>query len=262
MNTHGRRRPLVAGNWKMYTTPREARMLAGQILSGIDAEDLARVDVVLCPPAVCLSGVHEVVAGRCALGAQNMHWDEEGAFTGEISAPMLADFCRYVIVGHSDRRQNFGETDERVNRKIRAAVTHGLTPILCVGETLEQRKAGQTHDWIGMQLRGALHDRRLEELSAVMVSYEPVWAIGTGVPASGRDANAVAALIRQVLREIGGEASSAVRVLYGGSVTTKNVAQFLNEPEIDGVLVGGSSLKPAEFAGIVHRAAVAKLVAV
>src|SRR5271165_7511342 len=108
MNTQGRRRPLVAGNWKMYTTPREARVLAGQILSGIDAEDLARVDVVLCPPAVCLSGVHEVVAGRCALGAQNMHWDEEGAFTGEISAPMLSDLCRYVIVGHSDRRQYFG----------------------------------------------------------------------------------------------------------------------------------------------------------
>jgi triosephosphate isomerase len=175
---------------------------------------------------------------------------------------MLADFCRYVIVGHSDRRQYFGETDERVNRKIRAAVTHGLTPILCVGETLEQRKAGQTHDWIGLQLRGALHDRRLEELAAIMVSYEPVWAIGTGVPASGHDVNAVASLIRQILREIGGEATAGVRVLYGGSVTTRNATEFLSEPEIDGVLVGGSSLKPSEFAGIVHRAGVARLVAV
>jgi len=262
MNRHTMRRPLIAGNWKMNTTSREARTLAANILNDIDAEDLARVDVVLCPPAVSLSTVHEVVAGRCSLGAQNMHWDEEGAFTGEISAPMLSDLCRYVIVGHSDRRQYFGETDERVNRKIRAAVTHGLTPIVCVGETLEQRKAGQTHDWIGLQLRGALHDRRLEELAAIVVSYEPVWAIGTGVPASGRDVNTVAGLIREILREIGGEVTADVRVLYGGSVTAKNAASFLREPEIDGLLVGGASLKPAEFAGIVHTAAVTKLVAV
>ncbi|HWE62508.1 MAG TPA: triose-phosphate isomerase [Chloroflexota bacterium] len=249
------RRPLVAANWKMNTTPSQARELAAQTLAAITAPDHQRVEVVLCPPAVSLVVVREVIGTRCGLGAQNIHWEERGAFTGEISAPMVAELCDLVIVGHSERRQYFGETDETVHRKILAALAHGLTPLLCVGESRAQREAGQTHDLIGLQLRGALHGLSPDQITAIVVAYEPVWAIGTGVSASGADANIVGALIRRILVELGDDGATAVRVLYGGSVSAANAGEFLSQPEIDGALVGGASLKAAEFAAIVHAAA-------
>jgi triosephosphate isomerase len=239
----------------MHTTPSQARALAEHTLTAIAEEDRQAVEVVLCPPAVSLAGVREVLGGALALGAQNLHWEEQGAFTGEISAPMLAELCTYVIVGHSERRHHFGETDEMVHRKARAALEHGLRPIVCVGETLALREAGQTRDWVALQVRGALHGIQEDELARVVVAYEPVWAIGTGVAASGQDANAVALAIRGVLAELGGShVAGAVRIQYGGSVTATNAAEFLGQPEIDGALVGGASLKPNDFAAIVHAA--------
>lgn len=249
------RRPIVAANWKMYTTPRQARELAAQTLQAIPGADQEAVEVVLCPPAVSLAGVREVLGGALAVGAQNMHWETHGAYTGEISAPMLAELCTYVIIGHSERRHYFGETDETVHRKVRAALEHGLCPIVCVGETLALREAGQTRDWVALQVRGALHGIAAAALAGVVVAYEPVWAIGTGVAASGQDANAVALAIRGVLAELGGSAAAgSVRIQYGGSVTAANAAEFLGQPEIDGALVGGASLKPHDFAAIVHAA--------
>lgn len=252
------RRPLVAANWKMNTTPSQARELAAATLAAIpdDARDL--VEVVLCPPAVSLVLVRDVAGGRCEVGAQNMHWEEKGAYTGEIAAAMVAEVCGFVIVGHSERRHYFGETDETVNRKIHTALAHDLTPILCIGETQAQREAGETHDLIGMQLRGALYDRSPDQIARIVVAYEPVWAIGTGIAASGEDANAVATQIRSILVELGGATARAVRILYGGSVTAANAAEFLGQPAIDGALVGGASLKPAEFAAIVHASAQAR----
>jgi triosephosphate isomerase len=239
----------------MNTTPSQARELAAGTLAAIADADRDRVEVVLCPPAVSLVLVRDVAGGRCGLGAQNIHWEEKGAYTGEIAAPMVAEVCGFVIIGHSERRQLFGETDETVHRKLQTALAHTLTPILCIGETQAQREAGQTSDLIGLQLRGALYDRSPDQIARIVVAYEPVWAIGTGIAASGGDANAVAALIRRMLVELGGEAAQAVRILYGGSVTAANAAEFLGQPDIDGALVGGASLKPAEFAAIVRAAA-------
>jgi triosephosphate isomerase len=249
------RRLLIAANWKMNTTPGQARHLAGDVLSAIPDDVRERVDIVLCPPAVSLTIVRDVVDGRCHVGAQNIFWEEKGAFTGEIAAAMVAEVGAFVILGHSERRQYFGETDESVHRKIQTALAHELTPIVCVGETQAQREAGQTHDLIGLQLRGALYDRSPDQIARIVVAYEPVWAIGTGIAASGEDANTVAALIRRILVELGGDGAQAIRILYGGSVTAANAAEFLCQPEIDGALVGGASLKPAEFAAIVHTAA-------
>ena len=251
-----RRRPIVAANWKMNGTPSHARALTSELVTLLDALDLAGVDVVICPAAVSLGAVREVIGGRYALGAQNMHWQESGAFTGEISPAMVAELCGYVILGHSERRQYFGETDDGVHRKVLAALDHGLVPIVCCGESLDQREAGETHDWIGLQLRGALHGLQAEALVQAVIAYEPIWAIGTGRASSGRDANAVAAHIRSIVADIGGEdAGRRVRIQYGGSVTGGNAAEFLGQPEIDGALVGGASLKPNDFAAIVRVAA-------
>jgi triosephosphate isomerase (TIM) len=249
------RRPVVAANWKMHTTPSQARLLADEVVEAIAPDDLQRVEVVLCPPAISLSGVREVLGGQLGLGAQNMHWKEQGAYTGEVSPKMVKELCDYVIVGHSERREYFGETDETVHLKVEAALAHRLTPIVCVGETLAQRRAGQTHDWIALQIRGALYDRTPDELARIIVAYEPVWAIGTGVAASGEDADLAAKGIRRLLCDLGGEAMAAIRILYGGSVTGDNAPGFLCQPDVDGALVGGASLKPLDFAAIVHTAA-------
>lgn len=255
MSAMATRRPVVAANWKMNTSLAEAKTLAAQTLAQT-ATQRASVDVVVCPPAVWLQAVREIAGDVLRVGAQNMYWEERGAFTGELSPQMVRELCSHVILGHSERRQHFGESDDDVHRKVLAALAHGLVPIVCVGESLAQRRAGETYDWVSLQVRGALHGLRGERLSRVVVGYEPIWAVGTGEAASGEDANAVAAVIRQVVGEIGGtEAADAVRIQYGGSVNGANAAEFLGQPEIDGALVGGASLKAEDFAAIVRAAA-------
>lgn len=246
------RRPIVAGNWKMHTTLSEAVALAQALRGPLSA--VAAVECVLCPPFISLAAVAEVVAGTpIGIGAQNAHFADQGAYTGEISPRMLEPFCQYVILGHSERRQYFGEDDALVNRKVQAAVRHGLTPILCVGENLAQNEAGQTNDVVARQVRQALAD--VPAGPALVIAYEPVWAIGTGRPATGPDANRVAALIREVLAGMYDRAKAeAVRIQYGGSVNAGNAAEFFAQPEVDGALVGGASLKAEEFVAIAQAA--------
>lgn len=244
------RRPLVAANWKMYKTRAQARAFVEGFLPRLTARD---VDVVICPPFLAIETVVGLVGGHpVAVGAQDVYWEEEGAFTGEVSPVMLVEAgCHYVIVGHSERRHLFGETDGQVARKLRAALGHGLVPILCVGETLEEREGGRTEDVVGHQLESALADLPAPA-GEVVVAYEPVWAIGTGRNAEPADAAAVAAFIRGSLaRYLGGERASRIRVLYGGSVKPANIGGFAARPEIDGALVGGASLDAASFAAIV-----------
>ncbi|MQL52224.1 triose-phosphate isomerase [Desulfofundulus thermobenzoicus] len=248
--------PLMAGNWKMYKTVAEAAAFVRELkqaLAGVQG-----VEVAVCPPFTALQTVSRELAGSpIALGAQNMYWEDEGAFTGEISPVMLKEIgCRYVILGHSERRQYFGETDEKVNRKVKAAFKHGLVPIVCVGELLEEREAGRTAEVIGAQVRGSLAGLSPGELAALVVAYEPVWAIGTGRTASPRDAQEVNRFIRGLLREMGGEdAAGRVRIQYGGSVKPDNAAALMAQPDIDGALVGGASLKVDAFTAIVQAAA-------
>lgn len=252
------RRPIVAANWKMNSTPNLAARLAQSTLDALGTNATDQVDVVLCPSFVCLDRVRAVLASGVALGAQNMHWQDNGAFTGEISPTMLEEICTYVLIGHSERRQYFGETDVMVHRKVLAALEHGLIPIVCCGESLAQREAGETHEWVALQIRGALHGLEPAKIRTVVLAYEPIWAIGTGVASSGNDANTVARGIRAVLGELAGkQVAEQVRIQYGGSVTAGNAAEFLNMPDIDGALVGGASLKPAEFAAIVRATTLA-----
>jgi triosephosphate isomerase len=208
-----------------------------------------------------LTTVRETIGDAAiGLGAQNMHWESQGAFTGEIAPPMLQEICQYVILGHSERRQYFGETDEGVNRKIHAAFEHGLIPIVCVGENLEQNRAGETVDFVGGQVRGALKDVSADQVAQIIFAYEPIWAIGTGVPATGPGANdIIAQAIRGVLAKLYDETvAQQVRVQYGGSMKPANVHEFLSQPDIDGGLVGGACLKPDSFAEIVRGAIKAK----
>ena len=248
------RKPIVAGNWKMNMTAAGARELVEGIkAAGLDA--VAGVEKVLGPPFVYLPLVAELVRGTSLkTGAQDLYWEEKGAFTGEVSAPMLRDFADYVIIGHSERRAYFGETDETVNKKLRAALTHGLTPIVCVGETGAEREAGQTLEVLRRQVHGALEGVALPE--SAVIAYEPVWAIGTGVAATPADANEAIGFIRGELRRLQGEGvAAAVRILYGGSVTPANIAEFVGQPEVDGGLVGGASLIAASFAEMVRALA-------
>jgi triosephosphate isomerase len=249
--------PIVAGNWKMNYGPTEAREFAESIIGGLEA--LRSVERVLCPPFVSLAPVHVVTSATSVkLGAQNMYYLERGAYTGEISPLMLKGLCEYVILGHSERRAYFHEDDELVNRKALAAFAHGLRPIVCVGEQLEQRDAGQTERVITTQVRGSLANLPADRLAELVVAYEPVWAIGTGRAATTQDAADVAALIRALLSELyGQEAARQVRIQYGGSVTAANAGEFASVPDIDGALVGGASLKP-EFIEIVRLTAEAK----
>jgi triosephosphate isomerase (TIM) len=246
---------IVAANWKMHTTPADAGELARTIAARTREPDVIRV---ICPPFVCLAAVNAALAGEAvAVGAQNVHHELAGAFTGEVSAPMLAGLATWVIVGHSERRRDAGETDEIVGRKLGRAVDAGLRPILCVGEQLEERDAGRANDVVARQLAGALAGHQPDALADLVIAYEPVWAIGTGRNARGVDASAMADRIRATIAGFGwDELAAVVPVLYGGSVTSANIGEFLGEPAIDGALVGGASLKPNEMAGIVARAAV------
>ena len=253
------RTPIIAGNWKMNKTVAEAVSFVQEIREAL--QGIRGVDKVLCPPFVALVPVRELLAGTdIGLGAQNMYYEEKGAYTGEISPLMLEGLCQYVILGHSERRAYFGETDEGVNRKIKAALAHGLTPIVCVGESLEQHEAGQTEEWVSGQVRAALADLSAEQVRSMVIAYEPIWAIGTGKPATGAGANAVIGLtIRGTIADLYDETTAqAVRIQYGGSVNPANIAEFMTQPEIDGALVGGASLRAADFVEIVRIAAEAK----
>ena len=243
------RTPLIAGNWKMNGSIKEAVPLAQAIVAQLDA--VSGVEVVICPPSISLSAVSDVLRGSVVkLGAQNMHQMEKGAYTGEVSPAMLAEICQYVILGHSERRQYFCETDETVNMKVQAALAHDLLPIVCVGENLEQREGGQTESFIASQLRGAFRDVTWN--SAIIVAYEPIWAIGTGRAATGERAQETVAGIRRELASIfGNDAAQQVRILYGGSVTPDNINEYISQLDIDGALVGGASLNPDSFASIV-----------
>jgi triosephosphate isomerase (TIM) len=244
------RTPIVAGNWKMHTTVESAIALAEDMLDDLDA--LEGVEVVLCPPFVSLHALWEMVGDTAVtLGAQNMDWRDQGAYTGEISPLMLAPLCRYVIVGHSERRAYFGETDEVVARKAEAALAHGLRPIICVGEDQRQNEAGETAAVLERQVRAVFSDMTTDEARGCVVAYEPIWAIGSGRPAHGADAQQAISGIRTLLRDLVGEdAARGIRIQYGGSVTGANAAEFFSQPDIDGALVGGASLRPADFVRI------------
>ena len=248
---------IIAANWKMHTTPLDSGELARTIAARTREPDVVRV---ICPPYVCLSAVGAALVGEdVAVGAQNVHHELQGAYTGEVSAPMLVGIASWVIVGHSERRRDAAETDDVIGRKVGRAVEAGLRPILCVGEQLADRDAGRAVDVVATQLEGALGGREPAPLLAagLVIAYEPVWAIGTGRNALGSDAATMADAIRDVVRGLGwGPAADGLPVLYGGSVTSANIGEFLAEPAIDGALVGGASLKPDEMAGIVARAAV------
>ena len=253
------RTPIIAGNWKMFKTIAEATELVREMRNDLNA--IQGVDRVLCPPFTALAAVAELVRPtKIRVGAQDMHWEEKGAFTGEISPVMLKELCQYVIIGHSERRQLFGETDEGVNRKVKAAFAHGLIPIICVGENLAQNEAGQTEAFVSGQVKGALKDLTAAQVETMVIAYEPIWAIGTGKAATAAGANAVIGLtIRGTLSSLYGEAvAQKVRIQYGGSVTPDNIAEFMTQPDIDGALVGGASLVAGKFVPLVRQAAAAK----
>lgn len=245
------RKPIIAGNWKMYKTAGEAVAFASafsELIAGYKD-----VEAVVCPPFTALEALSRFAGAGFALGAQNMHSEPEGAYTGEVSAAMLLELgVKYVIVGHSERRQYFAETNQSVNKKVRAAFAAGLLPIMCVGESLEQRQKGETQALLQDQVRQGLHNVEAADLSKLVIAYEPIWAIGTGQTATPQDANDAIRHIRAVVGSLAGpEVAAGVRIQYGGSVKPDNIATLMNEPDIDGALVGGASLDPASFAAIV-----------
>ncbi|HHT06254.1 MAG TPA: triose-phosphate isomerase [Hydrogenispora sp.] len=245
------RKPIIAGNWKMYKTNTEAQAL----VNGLKEKTLPEaVEVVLCPPFTALSTVAELIKGTAiGLGAQDLFWEDEGAYTGEVSPVMLKELgCTYVIIGHSERRQYFGETDETVNKKVKAALSHGLKPIICVGESLQQREAGETNAFVAGQVEKALDGLAPESIPQVVIAYEPIWAIGTGRSSSASDANEVIGMIRQTIaKKFDANLAAQVRIQYGGSVKPGNIKEFMGQAEIDGALVGGASLKAEDFFGII-----------
>ena len=254
--------PFVAGNWKMFKTVAETRHLVSELVPGLQA--LSTVERVICPPFTNLLAAASLLEGTgIGLGAQNLHWEASGAYTGEISPAMVAEFCQYVILGHSERRTYFGETDLTVNKKVKAALAHNLVPIVCVGETLAENEAGQTAVVVARQVKeglaGLAATPRLAQGGAqgLVIAYEPVWAIGTGRAATAPGANAVLSdVIRPALAELfGDDFARRVRILYGGSVNAANAAEFFGQPDIDGALVGGASLKVADFTQIIQAAA-------
>ncbi len=246
------RTPLIAGNWKMHTTVAEARELAESVVAAIG--EPRGVDVVLCPPFISLTALAGTLDGSpIALGAQNLYPADSGAYTGEIAPSMLQGLCRYVIIGHSERRAYFAEPDEFVNAKVHAALAHNLTPIMCVGEMLNQREAGDTATVLRAQTSGGLVG--VDDVSAVVIAYEPVWAIGTGVAATPHDAQEGIAVIRQTIVEARGvDTAESVRILYGGSMNPQNVESLLAQPGIDGGLIGGASLNAEQFTALVRAA--------
>jgi triosephosphate isomerase (TIM) len=249
------RHPLLAGNWKMNLDHLEAIQVVQQLVYHLEPEDYQASEIVVCPAHTAIRSIQTLIEGDrlpLGLGAQDCHWEDAGAFTGEVSAPMLAKLkVAYVICGHSERRQHFGEADEVVNRKVQAVRRHDMTPILCVGETLEQREAGDAEKVVVSQLRGSLAGVSVGFSSELVVAYEPVWAIGTGRTASPGDADEMCGVVRRTLRDLYGDAvADGVRVQYGGSVKPGNIAELMRQPEIDGALVGGASLDPDDFAVI------------
>jgi len=250
------RKRFVAGNWNMNKPVEEARQLVAEMAPAL--KDISGVEKVLCPPFPALLAVNAMLVGTdIGLGAQNLHWEASGAFTGEVSPAMLAELCKYVIIGHSERRTYFGETDVTVNKRIFAALKASLTPIVCIGETLAENEAGSTAEVIQRQLVHGLQGLSREQGQKLVLAYEPVWAIGTGRAATSDWANRVSGmLIRTVLAELfGKDTAGEIRILYGGSVTAGNAAEYFSQPEVDGALVGGASLKPAEFIAITRAAA-------
>lgn len=246
------RKPIIAGNWKMHKNVSEALNLVEQL-----AELTAGVtdrEIVVCPPFTALYAVKSALKGsNIRLAAQNMHWDKQGAYTGEVSPAMLKDLgCDYVIIGHSERRQYFAETDETVNKKVKAAFAYDLTPIMCVGESLADREAGTTEQIVGTQVRLGLANLSSEQVAAMVIAYEPIWAIGTGRTASAQDANAVCSFIRSTVADMFGvSAADEVRIQYGGSVKPDNSAELMAESDIDGALVGGASLDAVNFSKLI-----------
>lgn len=247
-----KRRPIVAGNWKMNLLVAEAEDLVKALISGLDGTEEA--DVVVAPPFPSLYPVGRLLRGSSmSLAAQNLHWEASGAYTGEVSASMLLDVgCKYVIIGHSERRQYFGESDATVNKRVRSALAAGLDPILCVGEVLEERKADRTWEVVGSQIRQGLAGVSREEAGRLVLAYEPVWAIGTGETATPEQAQEVHGQIRNLVRELYDEGlAQGIRIQYGGSVKPDNARGLMDKPDIDGALVGGASLKAEAFLGIV-----------
>ncbi len=253
------RTPFIAGNWKMNKTVDEAVELVRELRRLVI--DIDTVEMAVCPPFVALSAVADALRGsKIKVGAQNMFWEEKGAYTGEISGAMLKGLAECVIIGHSERRQYFGETDETVNKRVKAALNKGLQPIVCVGETLAQYEAGETAQVVSGQVRRGLAGLTVEQAKSIVIAYEPVWAIGTGKAATGAGANSVVALnIRGPLSEMfGEETAQLIRVQYGGSVTPANIVEFMSMPDLDGALVGGASLKANDFAEIIKSTAKVK----
>jgi triosephosphate isomerase (TIM) len=251
------RLPIIAANWKMHKTHLEAIQTVQKLSYLLDRKDADRVEVVICPPFSALRSVQTLIDSDrlpYGLGAQDVHPEDEGAFTGEVSGSMLAALdVGYVIVGHSERRQLFGEDDETVNRKVRAVFRNGMVPIVCVGETLEEREAGGTETKVAEQVRGAFEGVEAEEAARAVIAYEPIWAIGTGRTAEPTDAGQVVEVVRATLSDrVSDGVGDSVRVQYGGSVKPGNIREFMAHPEIDGALVGGASLDPEEFALIVN----------
>ncbi len=251
------RKPIIAGNWKMHHDHFVAIQVVQKLSYRLEEDDFEACDVVLCVPFTDLRTLQTIIDAdrlQIRLGAQNCYWEDQGAFTGEVSPPMLAKLnVQYVIVGHSERRQLFGETDEAVNRKVKAVMKHGMTPIVCVGETLEEREAGATAARVTAQTTGAFAGVKAADAASCIVAYEPIWAIGTGHNATPQDANDTIGVIRAALRDLyGDETAATIRMQYGGSVKSGNAKELMAMPEIDGALVGGSSLEPDEFARVVR----------
>ena len=246
------KRPIIAGNWKMNNTNAGTKALLTELVPLVKD---AKCEVVVCVPFTDIDTARKAIRGsNIKLGAQNVHWAPKGAFTGEISAEMLRELkVEYVLIGHSERRQYFGETDETVNARVKAAIDGGLKPIICVGETLEERESGKTAEVVIRQINGAFKDIEKYDLKKIVVAYEPVWAIGTGKTATAQDANDTIAVIRKALRKLYGKtAANAMRIQYGGSMNAKNADELMSMKEIDGGLIGGASLKAADFARVVN----------
>ena len=246
------RKPMMAGNWKMNKTPADAPNLAQALVDAVGTE--SKVDCVLCPPYVALAAVKHVLQGsNVALGAQNLHWEASGAYTGEISAPMLQGLVEYVIIGHSERRQYFAETDHTVNKKIQAALAHNLIPILCVGETLAQNRAGETRMVVSNQVEAALEGLSAEQVQSLVIAYEPIWAIGTGLAATAQEAGDTCGVVRVVVAQLYGQpVADNTRILYGGSTNEKNIGEIMAQPDIDGALIGGAALKVESYSAMVR----------
>jgi triosephosphate isomerase (TIM) len=250
------RKPFVAGNWKMNKTVDKATLLVADMLPGLEA--VKTVDRVVCPPFTSLMVVSGMLAGtEVGLGAQNMHWEESGAFTGDVSPQMVKEFCEYVIIGHSERRAYFNETDETVNKKVKAAISAGLTPIVCVGETIEQYEAGQTEAVVSAQVKADFAGVDPNDAEKMIVAYEPIWAIGTGKAATSEQANDIIknTVRKNLAAQFGDEVAQKMRILYGGSVNASNAREFFGMSDIDGGLIGGASLKAEDFVRIVEAAA-------